>query len=79
MATKRCRGRFAKDFMLTQVVGQLHVGTPDEDVLPYVRSRFSSGAWERLSAADRRSLSCAALQAHHKNQQLYRAVMRGGR
>lgn len=75
---KRC-GKFHDNPMIGRIVGNVHVGTPADEAVAYVKSKLRPGAWESLSASDQRSFDCEVRRAHAANLDLYRFVMRGGR
>lgn len=78
MKTKRCgSGKFKGNSMIRMIVGRLHVGTPENEVVEYVRSRFKPKFWADLPAADKKAIECEAKRAHAENFQLYRDVARG--
>lgn len=60
--------------IIRQIVGRLHVGTPDAEVAEYAASKLKKGA----SAATIRAVKKCAVKEHHKNRKLYTDVM-GGR
>lgn len=61
---------------ITSFVGKLHVSTPDHEVWQkfYAAVKRQAVAWTPLQ---RRQIRSAVLAAHHANQKMYRAVMRG--
>ena len=63
--------------IIRNVVGRLHVGTPDREVVDYVISRLKKGAWEALTPQQQQHLVVTALEEHHENIDLYRSVMGG--
>ena len=75
---KRC-GKFHGNVMIERIVGRINVGESGDEAVSYVKSRLAKGAWESLSASDRRSFDCEVRRAHAANFDLYRFVMRGGR
>lgn len=78
MATKRCAsGQFKDHPIIRQIVGRVHVGDANEDVLTYARSRLARGAWDRMSAKDRRAFECEVIKQHEGNRRMYQQVMRG--
>lgn len=60
--------------IIRQIVGRLHVGTPDAEVAEYAASKLKKGA----SAATIRAVKKCAVKLHHRNRKLYTDVM-GGR
>lgn len=74
---KRCSsGEFKNHPIIRQIVARTHVGTPDDEVVAYARSRLAKGAWEKLSDKDRKAFTCEVKRVHEANRKLYRAVMR---
>lgn len=74
--TRRCSsGDFKGHPIIRQIVDRVHVGTPEAEVLEYARSRLASGAWDKMSAKDRKAFECEVLKAHGKNRATYRRVM----
>jgi len=63
--------------VIRSIVGRLHVGTPPDEAVAYVRSRLAKGAWEKLSPANRRAFECEVKRVHAENLTLYRDVMTG--
>ncbi|MBV6342997.1 hypothetical protein [Candidatus Magnetobacterium casense] len=59
--------------IIRNIVGRLHVGTSDEEVINYLYSRFVSNPSPALAKAAAKY----AIKAHHDNQDLYRRVQRG--
>jgi len=75
---KRCSsGQFKDHPIIRQIVGRVHVGDSDADVLKYARSRLARGAWDRMSPKDQRAFECEVIKEHERNRNLYRQVMRG--
>ena len=72
MAKNPCKGMEA---MVRMIVGRLHVGESDEAAADYAASRLRKGA----APKDVARVRACAVKIHHENQQLYTAVMRGGR
>lgn len=73
---RRCSSGSYKDHpIIRQIVDRLHVGAPETEVLDYARSRLASGAWDKMSAKDRKAFECEVLKAHDRNRGLYRRVM----
>ena len=58
----------------TFLVGNLHVGESDGNVVRYIYSKFKRDAKGRVKAtrAERHAIYVEALAAHHENQRLYR-------
>lgn len=74
---RRCSsGKFKDHPIIRQIVGRVHVGDPDAEVLAYARSRLAAGAWDRMSAAEQRAFDCEVLKQHEKNRAEYMRVMR---
>jgi hypothetical protein len=74
---KRCpTGKFKGNPIIRQIVGRMHVGTPDDEVVAYARTRLAKGAWEALPEKDRKAFTCEVKRAHEVNRKLYRHVMR---
>jgi hypothetical protein len=74
---KRCPSGEYKDHpIIRQIVGRMHVGTPDDEVITYARSRLAKGAWEKLPEKDRKAFTCEVKRVHETNRKLYRRVMR---
>ena len=72
----RCSsGGFKDHAIIRQIVDQLHVGAPKDEVLEYARSRLAPGAWDKMSAKDRKAFECEVLKAHDRNRATYRQVM----
>jgi len=65
--------------IVQSIVGRLHVGTPDSEVVEYVLSRFQVGAWERLTPQQQHTVVLTAIEKHHENQALYKSILRGGK
>lgn len=63
------------------VMGKVHVGTPDDEVVEMWRERCAKSAKRGapLNAAQQRAVIEYALKAHRKNQSLYGYVMGGAR
>lgn len=75
-AGRRCSsGSFKDSAIIRQIVGRLHVGTPEAEVLKYAKSRLAAGAWDKMAAKDRRAFECEVLKAHDRNRGTYRRVM----
>ena len=73
--TKRCSSGSFKDHpIIRQIVGRVHVGKPDDEVLEYARSRLATGAWDKMSANDRKAFECEVLKAHGRNRTTFRQV-----
>lgn len=68
--------------MIRLIMGNVHVGTPDNDVEQMARDRVAKGTAKgmRLAAGGRtvRAWIAAYLAEHRRNQDAYRRVM-GGR
>jgi len=74
---RRCSsGSFKDHAIIRQIVDRVHVGTPEAEVLEYARSRLAAGAWDKMSAKDRKAFECEVLKAHDRNRATYRQVMR---
>ena len=72
---KRCTsGNFKNHPIIRQIVDRVHVGTPDAEVLDYARSRLAPGAWDKMSAKERKAFECEVLKAHERNRASYRRV-----
>lgn len=77
MARKRC-GTFHDSPIIRNIVGRLHVGTPEDEVLEYAKSRLKKGFWEtKMTPQERRDFECEVKRAHRENLDLYLAVARG--
>lgn len=75
---KRCASGAFKDHpIIRQIVGRVHVGTPDAEVIDYARSRLARGAWEKMPTKDRKAFECEVLKEHDRNRAMYRSVMLG--
>jgi hypothetical protein len=61
--------------MIQQIVSRLHVGTPDEKVLEYLRSRMTKSI--AIHPLVMKQIEKVALKVHRDNQDLYRRVMSG--
>ena len=63
------------------LVGNMHVGTTDEDVESNIRQRLAKAriSGEPLRAGDVNKIVAHALKVHHDNQKLYSQVMWGRR
>lgn len=73
---RRCAsGSFKNHPIIRQIVDRVHVGAPEAEVLEYARSRLAAGAWDKMSAKDRKAFECEVLKAHDKNRATYRHVM----
>jgi hypothetical protein len=73
---RRCSSGSFKDHpMIRQIVDRVHVGAPEAEVLEYARSRLAAGAWDKMSAKDRRAFECEVLKVHDRNRATYRRVM----
>jgi len=73
---RRCSsGSFKDHSIIRQIVDRLHVGAPEAEVLEYARSRLATGAWDKMSANDRKAFECEVLKAHDRNRALYRRAM----
>lgn len=70
-------GRFRDNSMIAQIVGKVNVGQTDEEVLAFAKRKLKQGVWSQKDAAWRRDFECEVLRVHRRNQDLYRAVMRG--
>jgi hypothetical protein len=73
---KRC-GKLHGNVMIERIVGRIHVGTPPDEAVNYVKSRMASGAWEKLTPAVQRSFDCEVRRVHAENLKMYRDVMEG--
>lgn len=60
---------------IERIVERLHVGTPDGQVIQYVRTRIKN--FDRLPPGTRSAVDRHAIQAHRGNQKLYGHVMSG--
>lgn len=69
-------GPFKGSAIIRNIVGRMHVGDPLSDVIDYAKSRLAAGAWESMSAKDRKSFECEVKKQHAANLALYRKVMR---
>lgn len=74
--SKPC-GKFHGNYQIARIVGEVHVGLTDDEVIRHVRGRLRPGAWEQMPKQLRRMFTCEVLRVHHANQKLYRDVMRG--
>jgi hypothetical protein len=73
---KRCASGSFKDHpIIRQIVDRVHVGAPEDEVLEYARSRLAAGAWDKMSAKDRKAFECEVLKARDRNRATYRRVM----
>jgi len=73
---RRCSsGNFKDSAILRQIVDRMHVGALEAEVLDYARSRLATGAWDKMSAKDRKAFECEVLKAHDRNRAAYRRVM----
>lgn len=73
---RRCAsGSFKDHAIIRQIVDRVHVGAPEAEVLEYARSRLAAGAWDKMSAKDRKAFECEVLKAHDRNRASYRRVM----
>lgn len=71
-------GKFHGNYMIRQIVGRLHVGTPDDEVVDYFKSRLKKGFWEKkMTAVQRRDAECEVRRVHAENLKMYRDVMTG--
>ena len=59
------------------IVDKYHVSTSDVEVMKRVIESRPKKAWAKASPGDRTTFLLLCLDAHHENQALYRAVMRG--
>lgn len=74
----RCTsGPFKDHAIIRQIVGRVHVADPVSEVCAYAKSRLAAGAWDAMSAADRRAFECEVKKVHAANLAMYRAVTRG--
>ena len=60
-----------------RIVGDLHVGTPNREVLRVVREKLSRAAFTRAHFWTRQAIYREALREHRANRKLYRQVMSG--
>lgn len=73
---RRCSpGSFKNHPIIRQIVDRVHVGTPEVEVLEYARSRLATGAWDKMSAKDRKAFECEVKKAHDRNKATYRRAM----
>jgi len=65
--------------MIGWLIGRLHVSTTDREVIRFVRSKIRAEIRRDPAKREvRKQIYRDALDAHHRNQKLYRSVMRGG-
>jgi hypothetical protein len=75
-AGRKCSsGNFKDSTIIAQIVGRMHVGSSEAEVLEYARSRLAPGAWDKMSVNDRKAFECEVLKAHDRNRSFYRQVM----
>lgn len=75
---KRCSsGNFKDHPIIRQIVDRVHVGTPEVEVIDYARSRLAAGAWDKMSAKDRKAFECEVLKALGLNRTTFRQVSSG--
>lgn len=65
--------------VVSMLVGRIHVGTPDCEVLRDMHHRMVTARkrGEPLTRPQRRQIYREALDCHHANQDLYRDVVSG--
>ena len=64
--------------IVKNIVGRLHVSTPDADVITALHSKLSKGMLADPKAGTYlHLLDTQALKQHHENQRFYADVMRG--
>ena len=63
--------------IVRNIVGRLHVGRTDQDVVLFVVGKVKASAWKKMTAKEQALVVWTAIECHHENQELYRSVMRG--
>lgn len=64
--------------VIGRIVGRLHVGTSDREVVEYVFSRFKQDWLEQQDAATLGDIAHEALAEHRRNGDLYDSLYGGG-
>jgi hypothetical protein len=62
---------------IADIVVRLPVGTPEEEVVAYVKSRLKKGFWATMSEEDQCAFVCEIKRAYAENLQLHSDVTRG--